>query len=64
MSTNNKLHSAYKKGSVAKVYYSLRGIHYRNNQQALVQFNQDTNLDWNIVEKAIKQIFEEQIKML
>ena len=64
METVKNIHPAYKKGSVARVYYFLCGIHYKNNQQALVQFNQDTNLDWNIVEKAIKQIFEEQLKMI
>jgi hypothetical protein len=57
------LHHAYKKGTVAKYYYLLCGIKYETNHKALVQFNQDCNIDWNIVQKAIEQIFEEQKKL-
>jgi hypothetical protein len=59
------IHKAYKKGTVAKYYYNLLQPNLNlSNQQYLVRFNQDLSIDWNIVQKAIETIFNEQIKML
>jgi hypothetical protein len=59
------IHRAYKKGTVARYYYkALQPKLKLTNQQALVRFNQDLNIDWNLIESVIKQICSEQIKML
>jgi putative cell wall-binding protein len=57
------IHKAYKKGTIAKYYYKIVRKKDFSNQSALVQFNKDLHIDWNIVQDVISQIFEEQKKL-
>lgn len=60
-----KLHEALNKNHVAFQYYKI--LHPQRKyelEHARKQFLQDNNIDLKTVRKAIKMIFEEQVKLL
>jgi hypothetical protein len=60
---NKELHPAYKRGTVAKYYYKIVRKKEFSNSRALVLFNKDLHIDWNIVQSVIESIFNEQKRM-
>ena len=60
----NEIHKAFKVNQVALRYYNIMhpSRKYEPNQ-ALRQFRQDLSINWNIVEKVIDTICQEQKKL-